>query len=65
MDNSIKEGWKGFVGYIDDAKIAETLAGRKLDNSLFVVCGPPPLCNNVEKSLTGKFNVKPQQFFRF
>lgn len=65
VDRSVKEGWKGFVGFINDEKIGETLGERKLDNSLFVVCGPPVLCNIVEKSLTGKFKVKPEQFFRF
>ena len=65
VDKSIKEGWNGFVGYINDDKIGGIITSRNLDNSLFVVCGPPILCNIVEKSLTTKFKVKPEQFFRF
>ena len=65
VDRSVKEGWKGFVGYIDEEKISKIVAEGSLDNSLFVVCGPPVLCNIVEKVMTTKFKARPEQFFRF
>jgi NAD(P)H-flavin reductase len=65
VDRSIREGWQGLVGFVNDEKIGGILASRNLRNSLFVVCGPPILGNIVEKSLTTQFKVKPEQFFRF
>lgn len=65
MDRSIKEGWNGLVGFIDEAKISKLVGDNKLDNSLFVVCGPPILCNIIEKILLTKYKLNPQQFFRF
>jgi Na+-transporting NADH:ubiquinone oxidoreductase subunit NqrF len=64
IDKSIKEGWTGLTGFIDEEKLKKTLPENK-SNSLFAVCGPPILCNIIEKLLTTKFNVNPNQIFRF
>ena len=48
VDKSITSDWKGYVGFIDNKKIEETLP-ENLDDTLFMSCGPPILSNIVEK----------------
>lgn len=64
IDKSVKEGWEGLVGFVDEEKIRKTIP-EDVTKTFFAVCGPPILCNIIEKLLTTKFNVNPNQFFRF
>ena len=44
------ETWDGFVGFLDEEKISKTLpAEEEIKNTLFLSCGPPRMCNLVEK----------------
>lgn len=52
------------IGFVDEEKIRKTIPAN-VTKTFFAVCGPPILCNIIEKLLITKFNVNPNQFFRF
>lgn len=64
IDKTTKPGWNGFTGFVDEDKIGKTIP-KDISKAFFAVCGPPPLCNIVEKMLVTKFKVKTSQFYRF
>jgi cytochrome-b5 reductase len=59
VDKSIKENWNGFVGYIDEEKVAKSMGdfAKDIPNTVFLSCGPPILSNIVEKIWRTKYHV--------
>ena len=64
VDKATRDNWDGFTGFVNEEKIGKTIP-EDVENTFFAVCGPPPLCNIVDKMLSTKFNVKPSRFYRF
>jgi NAD(P)H-flavin reductase len=64
VDTSIREGWTGFIGFVDEEKIRKTMP-KEMENAFFAVCGPPRFCSLVEKMLLTQFKVPANQFYRF
>lgn len=60
VDKSIKEDWKGMVGFIDEEKISKALGDftNDIESTIFLSCGPPILSNIVEKIWRTKYHVQ-------
>lgn len=63
VDKSITTNWTGFTGYISEDKVTQSIPNEVKD-TLFMSCGPPPLCNGTEK-IWKSLNVPTNQIFRF
>jgi glycine betaine catabolism B len=49
--------WSGEKGYINKAMVERYLDSRQLDNSVFYICGPPPMLNAMKKLLQEELHV--------
>lgn len=63
VDKSITVNWTGFTGYISEDKVTQSMP-KEVKDTLFMSCGPPPLCNGAEK-IWKSLNVPTNQIFRF
>ena len=65
VDRQVTSNWNGYVGFVDETKITETVVSLDLKNTLFMSCGPPILSNIVEKIWVSKLKVPIAQIHRF
>lgn len=63
VDRKITESWDGMVGFVDEDKVKKSIP-EDITNTLFMSCGPPPLCNNTEK-IWKNLGVATEQIYRF
>lgn len=64
VDKSVTSNWEGFKGFISEDMIKQTYPEDEVKDTLFMSCGPPPMCNNVEK-IWRNLNVPVSQIYRF
>ena len=64
VDKSITADWKGFVGFINEEKVRESVP-KDTSNTLFMSCGPPILSNIVEKIWMSNLKIPYNRIYRF
>lgn len=57
LTEDVPNRWKGEVGRIDEKMLRKYISSGKIDNSIFYICGPPKMVENVKKLLKEKLEV--------
>ncbi len=59
------DNWKGFVGFVDENMISNTMPSPNPDGSVLIIyCGPPPMNNMLNKKLSA-MGYPPNSFFEY
>lgn len=57
----VRDGWKGEHGRINKVMILKYLDNTLLDNSIFYICGPPPMLKAMQSLLQEELNISKER----